>query len=387
MNCHYEEKVCLCALNMIFGFEPRIATALLDCFGSAKAIFEMEKSDLLEILGPYSKYRDALNARSLDRAASELENAAKYGISFIGRNEKEYPAPLNECEDGPAGIYIRSDFPDECFQNQKDFISIVGTRSVSDYGKDWCRRIVEALARTGKNPVIVSGLAYGTDITAHIAALDCGLSTIAVMATGAESVYPSVHRRHAERIASEKGSALISDYPLHTAAIPVNFVRRNRIIAGLCKATILIESRHRGGGLITARQAFSYDRDVYALPGRADDPLSEGCNAMIRSGTAIPIVSEKNLVKSLGYGFKRKREFDIESAVSCYGKSHERDTVDKIARILLLIKKNRRLSMQELSEMTGYGYRTVAELTGILESDGVISVDLMQRCTIDAGKR
>ena len=376
-----EEKVCLCALNMVFGAEPRIANALLDHFGSAKAVFGIGRDGLEEILGPYSKYTAAINAGTLEKAAEEIENAARSGIAFAGRGEAGYPALLAECEDSPAGLYIRSAYPQDCFDD-RDFIAIVGTRNASDYGRDWCRKIIEALSETGRKPVIVSGLAYGTDITAHLAALDCGLDTVAVMATGADSVYPARHRGYAERIAAKKGSALVSDYPLRTAAMPVNFVRRNRIIAGICRAVILTESRYRGGGMITARQAFSYDRDVYTLPGRAGDPLSEGCNWLIRSGTAAPIISGKDLLESLGYPIRRTQSRPEKNAARHYGNTLDGSEVEKIAAILLAIKRNDRISLTGLAELTGFGYRTVAELTGLLENDGFISVDLLQRCTI-----
>ena len=377
-----EEKICLCALNMIFGYEPRIATALIDSLGSARAVFSLGKEDLGKILGAYPKYSGAINDRALEQAEKELEEAAREGIYFTGRGEEEYPELLMECEDAPAGIYIKGAAPEKSLAGKRDFVSIVGTRAVSEYGKEWCIRIVEALARSGSRPVIVSGLAYGTDITAHLAALENGLDTIAVMATGADMVYPSGHRQYAKAIAGKPGSALISDYPLHTGAIPLNFIRRNRIIAGLGKATILIESRLRGGGMITVRQAFSYDRDVYALPGRAGEPLSEGCNYLLRSGTAIPVISEKDLVESLGYVFRREDSDPGKEAACRYRKTMAGDKVEDIARILLIIKKKRGISLQEITEATGLPYSTVAEIAGLLENDGFIRTDLMQRCSI-----
>lgn len=377
-----DEKICLCALNRIFGYAPGTASVMLDCFGSAGSIFRLGKDVLREALGPESKYLDAFGQEALDMAAKELEEAEKYGIAFIGRGEKGYPPLLAECQDAPAGLYVRSGSPLQCMIQERDYISIVGTRNISDYGREWCRRIVEALARTGRQPVIVSGLAYGTDMTAHMAALENGLDTIAVMATGADTVYPCAHRGVARKIARLAGSALISDYPLHTKAIAVNFIRRNRIIAGLGRATILVESGARGGGMITAGLAFSYDRDVYALPGRADDIMSAGCNALIRSGTAIPITSEKNLTESLGYEF-RKKTFRIEEAAAVhYSGKISPGQIDEIAGILLAIKKFRRISLQELAEATGMDYKRIAGLAGILENDGFISIDLMKRCSI-----
>lgn len=378
-----DDKICLCALNRIFGYEPRIATALLDYYGSPAAIFRKGKDELCTVLGPYSKYTGSLNDMALETAASELEEAERLGITFIGRGEKGYPRLLEECPDAPAGLYVKSLCPYSCMDDDREYISIVGTRNVSGYGKDWCRRMVYALARTGKRPVIVSGLAYGTDITAHLAALEAGLDTIAVMATGADSIYPALHRGHALRIASTGRSALVSDYPLHSPASALNFIRRNRIIAGIGKATVLVESRKKGGGMITARQAFSYYRDVYALPGRADDCMSEGCNMLIRSGSAIPVTSEEDFIRSLGFEF-RESNADMEKTVlEHYRGMRDVHGTGDIARILLLIKKNRRISLQELAEGTGLDYSVVASLAGILENDGFISIDLMQRCSIN----
>ena len=244
---------------------------------------------------------------------------------------------------------------------------------------------MDALAGTGKNPVIVSGLAYGTDITAHRTALEDGLDTIAVMATGADTVYPPAHRGDALKIAGKAGSALITDYPLHTKAIAINFIRRNRIIAGMCRATILIESRSKGGGMITASQAFSYNRDVFALPGRAGDPFSAGCNSLIRSGCAAPVTSERDLVESLGFIF-RKESGKHAVPSEYYSGVMDKDAVGMMSRILLLTRKNRRMSLDELADATDLPYGTVAELCGILETDGFISIDLMQRCTINRKK-
>ena len=380
-----EEKICLCALNKIFGYEPRIASALLECFGGAAPVFKLDRDALVQVLGPGSKYTDRICAKSLDMAAEELEEAWKLGVEFRGRGEAGYPALLAECEDAPAGLYVRSGVPAACLVNERDYIAIVGTRDITPYGKEWCIRIVEALARSGRKPVIVSGLAYGTDITAHMAALENGLDTIAVMATGADTVYPSAHRAAARMIASTEGSALVTDYPLRTQAIAINFIRRNRIIAGICQATILIESRARGGGIITANQAFSYSREVYALPGRADDPMSAGCNALIRSGCAVPVTSEKNLVESLGFTFRKNSKQDENPGQYYKGMLKDRQ-IELMSQILLLIKRNRRMSLDELSEVTELEYSAVAEMASLLESDGFINIDLMQRCTINRKK-
>ena len=382
MPVYTEETICLCALNRIFGYEPRIASALLGYAGSAKDIFKMTSDDLKTALGPWSAYPGKITGKAIDEAVRELKEAERYGTVFAGKGSPGYPELLACCEDAPMGLYIRSGHPEKCFSKGRDYISIVGTRDVSEYGKDWCMRIVDAIASSGADPVIVSGLAYGTDITAHTAALEAGLDTIAVMATGTDTVYPAAHWKHAMRIMEKKGSGLVSDYPLHTRAIPLNFIRRNRIIAGIGKATILIESRIKGGGMITARQAFSYDRELYALPGRADDPLSAGCNALIRSCSATPVTSGQDLVESLGYIFRKKPERRKKSASDCYDGKLDKHEVENIALILRLIRKYGKITLQELTEETGFSYKAVAGLAGILENDGFISIDLMQRCSI-----
>ena len=153
----------------------------------------------------------------------------------------------------------------------------------------------------------------------------------------------------------------------------------------MCRATILIESRSKGGGMITASQAFSYNRDVFALPGRAGDPFSAGCNSLIRSGCAAPVTSERDLVESLGFIF-RKESGKHAVPSEYYSGVMDKDSVGMMSRILLLIRKNRRMSLDELAEATALPYGTVAELCGILETDGFISIDLMQRCTINRKK-
>ena len=369
-------------MNRIFGFRPMTAAALIDYCGSASAVFDMKKEELGQILGPYSKYTDMIGDAAIEEAEKEIYRAGKEGIVFIGRNEEAFPQLLAECEDCPAGIYVRSPSPGY-LNRHKDYVSIVGTRKVSDYGKDWCRKIIEAMARSGAGPVIVSGLAYGTDITAHMAALDNGLDTIAVMATGVDLTYPALHRRQARRIAETGASALISDYPLGTGAQKINFIRRNRIIAGMSRVTVLIESGIRGGGMITARQAFSYNREVYALPGRADDPLSAGCNLLIRSSAAVPVISEKDILESLGYDPSGAAERKPESTAARYKDTLDNGEIAGMTGILSLVKRHGHISLQEISEMSGMEYRMVAELAGILENDGLIRIDIMQRCSIN----
>ena len=386
------EKACLCALNRIFGFEPKIALALISHIGSASGVFALKKCELEMLLGPHSKHHGRISEDLPDREADELERLGSSGIRFIGWNEPGYPALLKECEDAPAGLYVRSGSPPEDLWTGKRYVSVVGTRDISPYGREWCERLVSRLAEVpaAERPVIVSGLAIGTDICAHRTALECGLPTIAVMATGPDDIYPGRHRAVAERICSTEGSALITDYPPGTAPLAIHFLRRNRIIAGLSGATVLIESKIKGGGMMTARLADSYNRDVFALPGRVDDVRSQGCNSLIRSRTAIPITSVDDFLKEIGLTASRRRgdaqESDGETIRRLYSGSMPEDRIAKMSRVLLAIRKEKGITVEDIACRTGLDYGTAAQLTGMLETDGVITTDLLQRCFINFRK-
>ena len=321
------ETVCLCALNSIFGYEPRVASALIENLGSASAVFAMSDADKDAVFGPYSKYRGKIVKKELDAAEAVLQRLRRDGTAFVGITSDEYPKRLKGCEDAPLGIFVRSDSPVErIFAGTEHYVAVVGTREITPYGEQWCRDIVRTLADSGAAPCIVSGLAYGTDIIAHRTAVECGLPTIAVMATGTDTVYPSRHRGFAEHLAGLPGCALVTDYPPGTAPVALNFIRRNRIIAGLSDSVILVESAVKGGGMITSRLAFSYNRSVYALPGRGDDSRSQGCNHLIREGVAeiIDSLEGLNVMRLTGDEFNilnwlavllAHRKFDITSSV------------------------------------------------------------------------
>ena len=268
-------------------------------------------------------------------------------------------------------------------------IAVVGTRDISPYGKEWCAKVVGGLAETQQKPLIVSGLALGTDICAHRTAIEQGLPTIAVMPTGADAVYPHRHLAFADQLCHTPGCALITDYPPGTSPLPVNFLRRNRIIAGLSHATVLIESKIQGGGMMTARLAFSYDRDVFALPGRVDDLRSQGCNKMIAEKVAEPLVNVEDFIKSIGLdrASVSSNRTDLPTMLdSFYRGSVEKDTIREMAALLECIRKNRGATVEELGIMTGIEYGKTSSLTAMLELDGFISIDLLQRCCIISGK-
>ena len=378
-----KEKACLCALNRIFGFEPKTALALITNLGSAENVFRLSQQELEFITGPYFKHKGKICSQAVEQAADELIRLERQGIRFCGYTEEDYPPLLKECEDSPAGLYIRSVSPVKDLW--KEGMSIVGTRDISPYGREWCTKIVDAASRAPEKPVIVSGLAMGVDIEAHSTALEKGLPTIGVMATGPDIIYPLRNRKTAERMAETPGCALITDYPPGTAPLSIHFLRRNRIIAGLTRATILIESKIKGGGMATCRLAFSYNRDVHALPGRIDDLRSQGCNYLIREKIAEPVISTEALMNSLGLksAARQSNSTMLETLACRYGTAVPRQKIEIMHRILQSIRSERGLTPEEIARKIGLGYAETAETVGLLEIEGFICMDLLQRCSIN----
>ena len=382
-----EERACFCALNRIFGFEPKIGAGLVKAFGGASAVFRQPGKEISDALGAYSriKYAPLITGSAFESAAIELESLAKDGCRFIGMDEPGYPKLLLECEDPPLGLYYKGSQPPEEVFDRKPQVAVVGTRSLSSYGRDWCERIVEALSKAGTKPVIVSGLALGIDVTAHKTAMENGIPTVAVMPTGIDLVYPTAHRDIAGKIATTDGCAMVTDYPPGTEAVRINFLRRNRIIAGICQATILVESKIRGGGMMTARLAGSYDRDVFALPGRVDDPLSQGCNLLVRENVAEPIGDLQDLVERLGLGKTDLRfKEDFKSGVAGFYSDLPPAEQEEILRVALAIKGSRGISMDELCVKLKRTFSHVSRIVTNLECDGFVSVDLLQHCSARA---
>ena len=377
-------KAGACTLGRAFGYTPKVAIRLIEEAGSIEALFRLSERERDSLLGPFSRFSGSLSDDELLKSVRELDSLKVQGIEFLALGEPGYPEALAQCPDCPAGIYVSSVSPAEDIFDDSPFISIVGTRDVSFYGQEWTRKIVFTLAQAQRKPVIVSGLAYGVDICAHRAALEAGLRTVAVIPTGPEEIYPRGNARDARRIASTPGSALVTDFPPGTGAQAATFLRRNRIIAGLSSATIVIESKRKGGSLITAHTAFSYSREVWALPGRIDDVRSEGCNMLLREKVAEPIADLGALPEALGLGaWNRRRKAELEEEVRQRFAGHtDPDTLEKLCRIAVRIKLNRGISVEELAEQLGLGYPETITLVGTLETEGFIITDLLQRCSV-----
>lgn len=378
------ERICACALGHIFGYQPKYSAELVARYGSAEAVFALDKEELDELFGHYSKYKGAVNERALDEACRELDSLYVRGYQFVALSEEDFPALLRECTDPPAGLYVRSGNPVSEIFNTRPAVSIVGTRDISPYGKEWCPKIVRALAGTSDRPSIVSGLAIGVDICAQMAALAYGLPTIGVMATGIDTIYPRCHSTAAGKIAAATGSALVSDYPPGTQPMAVNFLRRNRIIAGMSGTTILVESREKGGGMMTARLAAGYGREVFAVPGRMEDKFSKGCNALIGEKVAEPLPDPSLLAEAIG--LTTTKRFQAPCVADGIRERHSGEIPEeyilKLIMVAGLVRNNPLVTGDELCRESNLPFMEITRCISILESDGFIETDLLGRCTI-----
>jgi DNA processing protein len=290
------EKLYMIALTMVPGIGSIGAKRILVHAGSAEAVFRLKRSDLLGIPGVGSLLADRILDRSLiEKAGKELESSVKKNIRCLFIDEDGYPESLRNCEDAPLVLYVRG----ELDLDGRKTLSVVGTRRPTSLGLETCRKLIRELAGRHPELVIVSGLAYGIDHCAHKTALECGINTLAVLGHGLNFMYPAIHRKTAARI--EASGALVTDFPAGEKPEKSNFIKRNRIIAGLSQATVVVESGNRGGALITADLANSYNRDVFAFPGRICDPASAGCNGLIKTHRAALIEDPYDLEYQLGW--------------------------------------------------------------------------------------
>lgn len=285
------------ALTRMTGFNFQTALQLYQELGGGEAVYE-HRNDVRDVLPDCSeRVITALKDWSLPlaRAAQEMDFIEKHKMQVLCYGDEHYPERLQECSDAPLVLYYMGTADLNC----QHVVSIVGTRRCTNYGQDLVRHFMTDLRQLCPNVLIVSGLAYGIDICAHRHALQQGFDTVAVLAHGLDELYPPHHRDTAKEMLTHGG--LLTEYMSETRADKINFVRRNRIVAGLCDSVLLVESTVKGGGLITARIAQSYDRSVFAFPGAVGAPASEGCNHLIRDNGAGLITSAEDFVLTMGW--------------------------------------------------------------------------------------
>ena len=304
------EQVALLALSKVQATQLAVIHSLIEEVGSAKELIENAGNikDIVPEAGP--RLCELLNDESLIvNAEKEIEFIEKNNIRLICKGDKDYPYRLAECNDAPLVLHGMGNAD----LNAKHIVSIVGTRHASEYGKNVCENFVADIAKFVPGTLIVSGLAYGIDVCAHRAALKAGLPTVGVLAHGLDRIYPTAHRSTAKSMIENGG--LLTEFMSGTNPFPQNFVQRNRIVAGMADATVVIESASKGGSLITASLATGYDRDCFAFPGRINDQYSQGCNELVSRNRAALITSAYDFVEAMNWevATKKKSAEDLQT--------------------------------------------------------------------------
>lgn len=350
------------ALTMAPAIGPITARKLIALAGSARRVFQMKKKSLEKIpgIGPLMS-GSILSSSLLEKAAKEMEFIDRYHISALYMEDPGYPQRLKECVDAPILLYTRGNKG----LNTKLALSVVGTRKASAYGKELCRNMVLELGSVFKDLAIISGLAFGIDVIAHRAALEAGIPTVAVLGHGLSTIYPQAHRETAKKICSR--GALVTDFHSGMGPERNNFLRRNRIIAGMAQATLVVESADSGGALITADLADSYDRDVLALPGRSIDMRSKGCNNLIKRNVAAMVESAEDVLEhlnwmddSLPFPKQPSKKFSI---------------TDQEKKLLELLSRHSSLRPEDLCAYAGIPVQDVLAMLTALELKGIVSVE------------
>lgn len=340
---------------------PHHARTLLEAMGSVEAIF-LDKARLREKFPRLASkvvaelYRPSL----MDEAKRIAEQCDRLGLRTLFVDEPNYPERLKECADPPTLLYVKG----KADIWAQDFaLSVVGTRNVSTYGQTMTDRLLTELAEVFPRTLIVSGLAYGVDIAAHKRAMQLGMPTLAVLAHGLDRIYPSVHTQIAHQMLDD--GAWLSEYPPGTSPERYNFVGRNRIIAGLTEATFVVEAGIKSGSLITANLAAGYGREVLALPGRATDPYSQGCNKLIAEQLAVIVTSGEQMIRAMGWE-RRGNAVAQQLQFAAAEPPVEDELYD-------LIASGQPIHINDLIHQTGLSASEVSTRLFDLELDGYIS--------------
>lgn len=354
----HEQNIYLIALSMIPGIgDARIKKLVAYC-GGPKEVFEQKKGFLEKIPNIGQKIAASVSSKDvLERAEKELLFAEKHGVSVISFLDNEYPSRLKHCTDSPVVLYKKGNGS----INPPRSVAVVGTRNATREGKETTEKLVEELAKSGVT--IVSGLAYGIDITAHKASLKFNTPTIGCLAHGLDRIYPQVHSSTAEKML--ENGALITDFPIGTNPDRENFPKRNRIVAGMADATIVVEAAAKGGALITAELANGYNRDVFAIPGRVSDQYSEGCNNLIKYLKASLITNGADVLRSMNWDSAEptKRQSQTKLLVDL--------TVEQEKVVSVLREQNH--TIDRLTVLSELPMNKVASILLELEFEGIVS--------------
>ena len=346
------------ALTLIPGVGAVNSRLLLKHFGSAEELFKAKKSQLLAIPGIGEKTANSILQHDFfERAEKEMDFVEKYKIRTFFYTSEDYPKRLKNCYDAPVLLYYKGNAD----LNSSKVVSIVGTRKATQYGRELTNSLVDELQK--HNVLVVSGLAYGIDAMAHKACLRQNTPTIGVVGHGLDRIYPAQHRSLAEKMISNGG--LLTEFPSQTNPDRENFPKRNRIVAGLADATIIVEASLTGGALITAELANSYNRDVFSFPGNITEEFSAGCNFLIKTNRANLITSAKDLEYLLGWKNSDSKEDKTQLSLPLNLSADEKKIVD------VILSKNQ-IAVDELALETQLPQSKLAITILGLEMQGVI---------------
>ncbi|MGN6803256.1 MAG: DNA-processing protein DprA [Ginsengibacter sp.] len=355
----HKELLYQVALTLVPNIGDVKAKALVNHFGDAESIFKASKKRLEEIEGLGQKaISSLLKFNDFKRAEEEIEFIEKYSITPLFLTDKNYPQRLLNCYDSPPLLYFKGNAD----LNTSKIVAIVGTRDNKEYGKKVCERLIEDLAC--EEVLIVSGLAFGIDSIAHKYALKTNLKTVGVLAHGLDRVYPVENKSLAKQMVACGG--LLTEFKSQTIPDKQNFPGRNRIVAGISDAIVVIESGKKGGSLITAELANGYNKDVFAFPGRVDESKSEGCNYLIKNNKAALITCADDLMENMGWKKNKKAKAKKQRELFIELSPEEKIVVD-------VLQSNEQLHIDELYFKSKLSSSAVAQALLILEMQNVIS--------------
>ncbi|MGY6561093.1 MAG: DNA-processing protein DprA [Luteibaculaceae bacterium] len=349
------------ALAYIDGVGASIGARLIRHFKSAEAVFEAPKNEILPVVqGNLAIANEIKSKASFALAEKSIKESLAFGAEILVFNEPNYPLKLKNIPDAPLILY--------CKGNTKLFfeksVAMVGTRRATSYGRETVNLITEALQPL--NPVVVSGMAEGIDIAAHTAAMEKKLNTFAVLAHGLNKAYPAAHKKHMQQIAEGAG-CLISEHPLNTYADTANFPRRNRIIAGLSDALIIVESNVKGGAMLTARLANDYNRDVFAVPGKITDVWSKGTNFLISNNEAHLFLNAEEFALKMGWSLKQRKPESVQPSLFLELSESEK-------QLLEVIRAEPLCSIDQIFEKTQWSMSKINATLLNLELNNVIKI-------------
>jgi DNA processing protein len=352
------------ALTLVPNIGDVHAKALINIYGNAQAVFKAKKKELENMEGIGSvRARSIKDFTDFTSSEEEIKFIEKYKITPLFITDENYPKRLLNCFDSPSLLYYRG----TADLNTSKIISVVGTRNNSAYGKMVCENLIKELS--SENILVVSGLAFGIDTIAHKAALKNNLQTIAVLAHGLDRIYPQQNKTLAKQITEQGG--LLTDFISNTSPDKQNFPKRNRIVAGICDAVIVIESGKKGGSLITAELGNGYNKDVFAIPGRTNDPKSEGCNYLIKNNKAALINSADDFLEMMNWSVRLRSGLEKGSAKKQRELFIELSPDEKI--VVDILQQQDSIQIDELYFKSGLSSSEVATALLMLEMQNVVA--------------